>query len=189
MPCLYLLHGLPMPQQSFRHADGVMPDLHDVAAPVRARDEEIGHGGGDGAGDGGGADGQDFLTFNGHLDILSQASRLFDRVVVAIGIHPGKAPLFTAEERASLIRRASEAERLDCEIVVSFFQGLTIDEAHRHGATALIRGVRDSGDVDYESAKEVAGWITPVPGGVGPMTIAMLLENCLSAAAREKSAS
>jgi methylenetetrahydrofolate dehydrogenase (NADP+)/methenyltetrahydrofolate cyclohydrolase len=43
-----------------------------------------------------------------------------------------------------------------------------------------------AGDVDYESVKEVAGWITPVPGGVGPMTIAMLLENCLRAAEREK---
>jgi methylenetetrahydrofolate dehydrogenase (NADP+)/methenyltetrahydrofolate cyclohydrolase len=40
-----------------------------------------------------------------------------------------------------------------------------------------------AGDVDYDSVKEVAGWITPVPGGVGPMTIAMLLENCLNAAA------
>jgi methylenetetrahydrofolate dehydrogenase (NADP+) / methenyltetrahydrofolate cyclohydrolase len=40
-----------------------------------------------------------------------------------------------------------------------------------------------AGDVDFESAKEVAGWITPVPGGVGPMTIAMLLENCIRAAA------
>jgi methylenetetrahydrofolate dehydrogenase (NADP+)/methenyltetrahydrofolate cyclohydrolase len=42
-----------------------------------------------------------------------------------------------------------------------------------------------AGDVDYEAVKEIAGWITPVPGGVGPMTIAMLLENCLRAAARE----
>jgi methylenetetrahydrofolate dehydrogenase (NADP+)/methenyltetrahydrofolate cyclohydrolase len=41
-----------------------------------------------------------------------------------------------------------------------------------------------AGDVDYETAKEVAGWITPVPGGVGPMTIAMLLENCLKAASK-----
>ena len=39
-----------------------------------------------------------------------------------------------------------------------------------------------AGDVDFQAAKEVAGWITPVPGGVGPMTIAMLLENCLYAA-------
>jgi methylenetetrahydrofolate dehydrogenase (NADP+) / methenyltetrahydrofolate cyclohydrolase len=42
-----------------------------------------------------------------------------------------------------------------------------------------------AGDVDYEAVKQIAGWITPVPGGVGPMTIAMLLENCLRAAARE----
>jgi methylenetetrahydrofolate dehydrogenase (NADP+) / methenyltetrahydrofolate cyclohydrolase len=44
-----------------------------------------------------------------------------------------------------------------------------------------------AGDVDFDAVKNVAGWITPVPGGVGPMTIAMLLENCLRAAAREKS--
>ena len=43
-----------------------------------------------------------------------------------------------------------------------------------------------AGDVDYEAVKQIAGWITPVPGGVGPMTIAMLLENCLRAASREK---
>jgi methylenetetrahydrofolate dehydrogenase (NADP+)/methenyltetrahydrofolate cyclohydrolase len=46
-----------------------------------------------------------------------------------------------------------------------------------------------AGDVDYEAVNQVAGWITPVPGGVGPMTIAMLLENCIRAAAREQSAS
>jgi len=45
-----------------------------------------------------------------------------------------------------------------------------------------------AGDVDFDAVKNVAGWITPVPGGVGPMTIAMLLENCLRAAAREESA-
>jgi methylenetetrahydrofolate dehydrogenase (NADP+) / methenyltetrahydrofolate cyclohydrolase len=45
-----------------------------------------------------------------------------------------------------------------------------------------------AGDVDFEAVKNVAGWITPVPGGVGPMTIAMLLENCIRAASREKPA-
>jgi methylenetetrahydrofolate dehydrogenase (NADP+)/methenyltetrahydrofolate cyclohydrolase len=42
-----------------------------------------------------------------------------------------------------------------------------------------------AGDVDFDEVKETAGWVTPVPGGVGPMTIAMLLENCLRAAATE----
>ncbi len=46
------------------------------------------------------------------------------------------------------------------------------------------RGYRLVGDVDFEAAKEIAGWITPVPGGVGPMTIAMLLKNTLDAARR-----
>jgi len=45
-----------------------------------------------------------------------------------------------------------------------------------------------AGDVDFQAAKNVAGWITPVPGGVGPMTIAMLLENCLYAARKNESA-
>jgi len=44
-----------------------------------------------------------------------------------------------------------------------------------------------AGDVDFEPVKEIAGWITPVPGGVGPMTIAMLLENCVRAASRHES--
>jgi len=42
-----------------------------------------------------------------------------------------------------------------------------------------------AGDVDFDAVRQVAGWITPVPGGVGPMTIAMLLENCVRAASRE----
>ena len=46
-----------------------------------------------------------------------------------------------------------------------------------------------AGDVDYEAVRPVAGWITPVPGGVGPMTIAMLLENCIRAASGKESAS
>jgi methylenetetrahydrofolate dehydrogenase (NADP+)/methenyltetrahydrofolate cyclohydrolase len=43
-----------------------------------------------------------------------------------------------------------------------------------------------AGDVDFDAVKNVAGWITPVPGGVGPMTIAMLLENCLYSAAKDE---
>jgi methylenetetrahydrofolate dehydrogenase (NADP+)/methenyltetrahydrofolate cyclohydrolase len=39
--------------------------------------------------------------------------------------------------------------------------------------------------VDFAAVKDVAGWITPVPGGVGPMTVAMLLENCIGAASKE----
>ena len=49
---------------------------------------------------------------------------------------------------------------------------------------ASSKGYRLKGDVDFEAASKVAGWITPVPGGVGPMTITMLLANTVDAAAR-----
>jgi methylenetetrahydrofolate dehydrogenase (NADP+)/methenyltetrahydrofolate cyclohydrolase len=55
------------------------------------------------------------------------------------------------------------------------------------GVNRLADG-RLAGDVEFDAVKNVAGWITPVPGGVGPMTIAMLLENCLRAASRKESA-
>src|SRR5688500_11283064 len=54
------------------------------------------------------------------------------------------------------------------------------------GVNRLADG-RLAGDVDFEAVKQIAGWITPVPGGVGPMTVAMLLENCVRAASREQS--
>jgi 5,10-methylene-tetrahydrofolate dehydrogenase/methenyl tetrahydrofolate cyclohydrolase len=53
---------------------------------------------------------------------------------------------------------------------------------NRKDESSAKRGYRLVGDVDYASAKEVAGAITPVPGGVGPMTIAMLMQNTLRAA-------
>lgn len=90
---------------------------------------------------------------NGHLDVLYHALTLVDRVVVAIGVHPGKAAMFTFEERVEMLRTvvasdfpAGMAERLD---VVSF-RGLVVDAAAAHGAGVLIRGLRDGTDLDYE---------------------------------------
>src|SRR5256885_1339044 len=56
-----------------------------------------------------------------------------------------------------------------------------IDGFHFENLGALVDGTL-AGDVDFDAVKNVAGWITPVPGGVGPMTIALLLENCVRAA-------
>lgn len=89
---------------------------------------------------------------NGHLDVLLQALNVADKVVVAIGIHPGKTPLFTFEERAQLIRE-SLAEILPSaidEIDVISFDNLVVDAARAHGASLLIRGLRDGTDLDYE---------------------------------------
>ena len=78
---------------------------------------------------------------NGHLDVLLQSMNFCSRVVVAIGIHPGKVPLFTFEERADLIRQAvTEAMPDKAGIVdVVSFSSLAVDAARANGATLLIR--------------------------------------------------
>jgi pantetheine-phosphate adenylyltransferase len=89
---------------------------------------------------------------NGHLDILVQALNVAEKIVVAIGIHPGKVPTFTFDERAELIR-ASLVEALPGKgqnISVVSFDGLVVDAARAHGAGVLIRGLRDGTDFDYE---------------------------------------
>jgi pantetheine-phosphate adenylyltransferase len=89
---------------------------------------------------------------NGHLDVLIQALNVASEVIVAIGIHPGKAPLFTFEERAELIRLSLQ-EILPGDVgrmrVVSFDK-LVVDAARDHGASLLLRGLRDGTDLDYE---------------------------------------
>ena len=89
---------------------------------------------------------------NGHMDVLVQALNVADKVIVAIGIHPGKAPLFSFEERADLIRQ-SIAEALPekaADVSVVSFANLVVDAARDHEAHLLIRGLRDGTDLDYE---------------------------------------
>jgi len=89
---------------------------------------------------------------NGHLDVLEAAARMCDRVVIAIGIHPGKKPLFDAAERKQMIEQAgaSIARAYNAEIQVITFDGLVIAAAKQAKATLLIRGLRDGTDFDYE---------------------------------------
>jgi pantetheine-phosphate adenylyltransferase len=89
---------------------------------------------------------------NGHLDIIEQGLGLADRLVVAIGVHPGKRPLFSFDERAELIQVAVK-ERFSVEdgtISVISFDGLVVDAARENGATVMIRGLRNATDFDYE---------------------------------------
>ncbi|PWL17871.1 pantetheine-phosphate adenylyltransferase [Falsochrobactrum shanghaiense] len=89
---------------------------------------------------------------NGHVDVLKGALRLADQVIVAIGVHPGKKPLFSFEERVELIDVCSrdilgeDARRVS---VVSF-DNLVIDVARKSGAQLMVRGLRDGTDLDYE---------------------------------------
>ncbi|MEK1888004.1 MAG: pantetheine-phosphate adenylyltransferase [Phyllobacterium sp.] len=89
---------------------------------------------------------------NGHMDVLQGSLRLADKVYVAIGVHPGKAPLLSFEERMDLIQRVStEVFGIDgARIDVIAFDGLVIDAARKYGASLLVRGLRDGTDLDYE---------------------------------------
>ncbi len=89
---------------------------------------------------------------NGHLDVLKASLAVADVVYAAIGIHPGKQPLFGFEERVKLIEAAARDEFGEdaSRIKVVSFDGLVIDAARAQGAAIMIRGLRDGTDLDYE---------------------------------------
>ena len=89
---------------------------------------------------------------NGHLDVVRQAASLADRLILAIGIHPGKAPLFPFEERLAMLTEtcAPLAKAAGTELACVTFDDLVVSLARREGATILIRGLRDGTDLDYE---------------------------------------
>ena len=89
---------------------------------------------------------------NGHLDVLKAALAVADTIYAAIGIQPSKAPLFSFDERVDLIDHAMAAELGEDgkRIKVVAFDGLVINAARKHGASIMIRGLRDGTDLDYE---------------------------------------
>jgi pantetheine-phosphate adenylyltransferase len=94
---------------------------------------------------------------NGHLDLVRQAVRLADRLVLAIGTHPGKAPLFSAQDRLAMLQDTCGplAKASGCDLACITFADLVVVAAQREGATLLIRGLRSGSDFDYEM--EMAG--------------------------------
>ncbi|MCS7083084.1 MAG: pantetheine-phosphate adenylyltransferase [Bacteroidetes bacterium] len=83
----------------------------------------------------------------GHLDILERACRLFDEVWVAVGVNPKKQTLFSLDERLALIERCVGSWP---QVRVVAFEGLLVDFARSVGACAVIRGLRQVSDFDYE---------------------------------------
>jgi pantetheine-phosphate adenylyltransferase len=85
----------------------------------------------------------------GHIDIIGRAARLFDRVVVGVFTNPSKSPLFSLEERLAIMVR--ETAGLGGQIVVKSASGLLVDFAAAEGAVAIVRGLRNGTDFDYEA--------------------------------------
>jgi pantetheine-phosphate adenylyltransferase len=78
--------------------------------------------------------------------------KLADKLVLAIGVHPGKAPLFSPQERLDMLEETCGplAEAAGCELKCVTFGDLVVTAAKREGASLLIRGLRDGTDLDYE---------------------------------------
>lgn len=84
---------------------------------------------------------------NGHLDLVTRAEKLFDRVIVAVAINSGKSPMFTLEERKQLIEQSC-AHLEHVEVVT--ITGLLVEAVEKYQANALLRGLRAFSDFEYE---------------------------------------
>ena len=84
---------------------------------------------------------------NGHNDLVRRACRIFDKVVIAVAANPGKAPLFTLEQRVDLVQRVL-ADVPNVE--VTGYTGLTVDFARTHGLNVIVRGLRAVSDFEFE---------------------------------------
>ena len=89
---------------------------------------------------------------NGHLDVTARACALVERLVIAVGVHLGKEPLFSADERIEMLQdeTAAIAAKSGIKIEVVTFDGLVVDVAREEEAKLIFRGLRDGTDFDYE---------------------------------------
>lgn len=84
---------------------------------------------------------------NGHMDILTQASKIFDKVIIAVAVNSEKKTLLPLETRIELIRKSIAGLN---NVSVDSYDGLTVEYAKKHDIKFLVRGVRNSSDFDYE---------------------------------------
>ena len=84
---------------------------------------------------------------NGHLDVIKRGTKVFDKVIVAVGDNPAKKALFTKEERVEMIREVTRAFK---NVEVDGFDGLVVDYVHKRKATVILRGIRTISDFEYE---------------------------------------
>ncbi len=89
---------------------------------------------------------------NGHLDVIERACKLVDKLVIAVGTHHSKKPLFSHEDRVALLRAVLDpvGKRTDTEFEFTEFSGLMVNAARAAGAKLVIRGLRDTTDYNFE---------------------------------------
>ena len=122
---------------------------------------------------------------NGHLDVVQHAVALCDHLIVAVGVHPGKKPLYSTEERLEMVQAVfgPVAAKAGCAFDCTTYDNLTVMAARKTGATIMIRGLRDSTDLNYEMqlngmnetmAPEVQTVLLPASVSVRPITATLV---------------
>ena len=122
---------------------------------------------------------------NGHLDVCRRACAMGERLVVAIGVHSSKTPVFSSEDRADMIREVvgPVAEKAGVALEVVTFSDLVVDAARRLECSLIIRGLRDGTDLDYEMqmaamnetmAPDVLTIFVPAAPSVRPITATLV---------------
>ena len=86
----------------------------------------------------------------GHLDVLDRALRVFDRIEVTVAVNASKQTLFSIEDRVGLVQASAATLAAADRVTVTAFEGLLVDHARATGAVALVRGLRQVSDFDYE---------------------------------------
>lgn len=86
----------------------------------------------------------------GHLDIIKRASKMFDKVIVAVVKNQSKNPMFSFEERRELILKSVESVGWVDNIEVEEFRGLLVDFMHQHNSKIIVKGLRFVSDFEYE---------------------------------------
>ncbi len=93
----------------------------------------------------------DPVTF-GHTDVIERACKLVDKLVIGVGVHPDKTPLFSAQERIDMLAAETKgiAKAAGTAIEIITFDDLAVETAKAHRARVIFRGLRDGADFDYE---------------------------------------
>lgn len=88
----------------------------------------------------------------GHTDVIERACRMVDRLVIGVGVHAGKKPMFSESDRVAMLAEDVEgiAQKTDTAIEIITFSNLAVLAARQHGAEVIFRGLRDGTDFDYE---------------------------------------
>jgi pantetheine-phosphate adenylyltransferase len=108
----------------------------------------------------------------GHTDVVARACRLVDTLVIGIGVHDAKHPLFSAEDRIAMLQAETMpiAASTGTHIDIITFGGLAVEAAREIGAGVIVRGLRDANDFDYEM--QMAGMNGAMAPGIETVFVA-----------------